>query len=1096
MKGLVVLSLVVACSFAPKPPPAPPRTTKLGLQLEQLELTNGLRVILVHDRKAREVQVTMRYRVGAVDDPGGQAGIAHLVEHLMFQQILGSQSLYAHLEAGATYFNGITTHDATTYIARASVDHLDELLSIESVRVGLRCTSISDSAFEREREVVVNELRVREEAAAVRGALERAAYPDGHPYHAEVGGTPASVAALSRAQACAFADAHYAPSNAVLVVSGDITADQIQTALKKFMTHVPRRAVTPQVDVPALKDVGTGAHATIEAPIPEDALLVAWPVPAEPQTEIRMRALAETVARLVDEKIKGRVQLVTLGDTRAPMLGLVVVPDPGEGEPEVMHAVESASNNVGGLFESDGLIPWGQLALDRIQQTAVYELFASLDDLARRDSMLATEVLAGRDPEAALAAEFRGLRELTRGEATIIAAEYLGLRHARIATLHASGPKRGGGLAIATAIHDLGQRREPPDPALANAPLAETAPPPDLERMRTRTLPNGMRVVLLPLTSVPTVDARVIFASGTGDDPPDRRGVAMLAGDLLSWDLRYLDDLLSFASAGGVIRAEVALDRTTFTARGLDMHLDFLLAGLRRVVRDGRYEDIRIAPALHRETKRLGDEGAFSDAYRAALYGEGHPYVAAGVVRRVDARITKLDLERFRASHLDPANATLVIAGHFDANLADRWIDFLFADWTAAAPAPRLATPAEPRPATLARYEDTAQVALTIAIPLAPSTDLVVEAKRLVVAEMLDALAEDVRHQLGATYGLDASLASARLAADYILTGSIEAARTTEALQLLAQRVAALRDDPEVAARAFVAARARVVTRLRSLAGGASTLADRVEVDAGLARPPLSELATATRVAQLTVDQLAPALADLEPKRAVISLRGPETAITPALAVLQRTAVVIAAPPVVKPVAPGASEDPPAPPAPAPAKSEETSQHLTANDLEDAITGEPPVARLAGSIGAGYTFGSVNDLDIQGVTVVGELGYRFDAITTLGLHLELGDTFADYTSGISTPVSYHLSVLPVEVGGFARGEYHWFWAGAFLAIHYQRISDGMSTEWTNGVTAGLETGVDLYRFGTQRVGLYGRLQSVLLTDAGFDVFTLGVAIRR
>jgi len=179
---------------------------------------NGLRVVLVHDPTATEVEVTMRYAVGGVDEPAGQAGIAHLVEHLMFQQVLGSQTLFAHLEAGASEFNGATTPDATTYVARANPARLDELLSIEAVRAGLRCTSITDSVFEREREVVINELRQRSEASALRTSLQGAAFPGGHPYRVPLGGDEGSVAAITRAQACALAGAHNAPNNPVLVV--------------------------------------------------------------------------------------------------------------------------------------------------------------------------------------------------------------------------------------------------------------------------------------------------------------------------------------------------------------------------------------------------------------------------------------------------------------------------------------------------------------------------------------------------------------------------------------------------------------------------------------------------------------------------------------------------------------------------------------------------------------------------------------------------------------------------------------------------------------------------------------------------------------
>ena len=110
----------------------------------------------------------MRYQVGSVDDRRTHPGIAHLVEHLMFQQTLGSKSLFAHLEDDATWFNGDTTFDATTYMsARARPTSSTSCSRSRRCGVGFRCTSITDSVFAREREVVVNELRQRDDASEI-----------------------------------------------------------------------------------------------------------------------------------------------------------------------------------------------------------------------------------------------------------------------------------------------------------------------------------------------------------------------------------------------------------------------------------------------------------------------------------------------------------------------------------------------------------------------------------------------------------------------------------------------------------------------------------------------------------------------------------------------------------------------------------------------------------------------------------------------------------------------------------------------------------------------------------------------------------------
>ena len=244
MKWALLIGVVVLTACRPHPPAAPVRKTSLGLEIEYLELGNGLKVVIVEDPRATQIQVTMRYRVGAVDDPAGQEGMAHLVEHLMFQQVLGGQSLFDQLENTTSSFYGVTSLDATTYLSRATRDRLDKLLSIEAVRVGFRCTTITDATFDREREVVINELRQREPKSAVYLAVQRGIYPVAHPY-ARPTSTETALRTITRDQACAFADAHYTTGNSVLVVSGDLTKQLVIDALQKFLVKLPARAAAP-----------------------------------------------------------------------------------------------------------------------------------------------------------------------------------------------------------------------------------------------------------------------------------------------------------------------------------------------------------------------------------------------------------------------------------------------------------------------------------------------------------------------------------------------------------------------------------------------------------------------------------------------------------------------------------------------------------------------------------------------------------------------------------------------------------------------------------------------------------------------------------
>ena len=1079
VKGLVVLCLAVAgCSaFGVKPPPAPPRTTHLGLEVQRFAMTNGLRVVVVTDPSATEVAVTMRYRVGAIDDPAGQAGIAHLVEHLMFQQVLGAESLFAHLESATTYFNAETTLDATTYIARANPDKLSELLSIEAVRAGLRCVSVNDSAFEREREVVINELRQRTAATEVREALQHAAYPEGHPYRRGFGDNEASVAAITRAQACSFADAHYAPGNAVLVVSGKVNVREVEAALEKFMAHVPRRAVTAQVDVPAV--AARASRSQQAAPIDHDAVLVSWPLPADPLLAIRARTLASTIAQLADRAILGRLGVLELGDSRAPVIAFIAVPADGESTDDVVTAIERATTGVGGLFNNTAI---GEFAFDRMKQGAIYELFSSLEEGSHRDTQIAIDVLAARDPGAILGARFQGLRELTTEESTKLTLEQFAFAQAHIVVLKANGAHPARDIVkTAAVVHDVGQRRDPPDPDLALSPMVEPAASPSVP-MTTRTLANGMRVVLLPGAAVPTVEMRMIFAAGTGDEPSSKRGVGLLAAHTLTWDYHYLNDAMLFSAAGGSIYPIAGFDRTSFIARGLDMHLDLLLSGLRRIVREGLYEanPAQIAELLHRVAKHDNDDNvAMGDALRVARYGASHPYRLAGVSRYLSRGLTLGDVQAFRAAHYQPANATLVIAGHFDAALANRWIDFLFADWAGTPTDARTTTAVASTPVSLASYKPAPQTALSLALPVRAASST--RASQLIAAEMLASAAEDIRHQLGASYGVYAELSTERLANEYLLGGFIESTQLAGALKLLADRLTELRSDPNAASRAFILARARVVTRLRSLAGGATELARRVEADIALGAPPLSDLQTATAAAALTIDQEMATLADLDLSRAVISLVGPQKDVMAGFAALGRTPTLVGA----------QKTDDEATARALPEVS--TTQNVRLADVEPAITDQgTPDDPLAVSIAGGYAFGSAGDLELSGLNVTAELGHQLGE-AMLGLHVELGRLTGNYMFGV---IPHDVTDIVVEAAAYVEAEaYDRLFGSVFLGLHVNALDDTRVSSNSAGLGVGLTVGIDLWIQHRSRFAIFGRAQGELISDIGYSAFTIGLAFR-
>jgi zinc protease len=1076
--GLVVL-VVGACTIElgsrPRPPAPPSHAETMGLTLSSTVLGNGLRVVTVIDPAATEVQVTARYGVGAIDDDA-HPGMAHLVEHLMFEQQIGGQSVFMQLEDTATYFNATTTLDATTYVARAPASGLGTLIAIEALRLQERCATMDDSAFAREREVVINELAQRDQASEVMLALHTAVFPEGHPYRRGVGGSAATVGAITRAQACAFADAYYAPGNVAMVVSGPLSKAQLDTTLATLGSRITQRAgVTPHRGE---QPMPRPQHLEVDAPIDQDVLVLAWPLPADPELRIKVRAIGSALTRLVSNEITGDVMPIELGDRAAPMLGLAVLPDESQ---TLRQTIDAARRGVAGLsnvFREAADNQFDGLMFERIKQGAIYSVYSGLEDGSTRDERLATYALAGAAPDAALAKEIRALQELTRDEAVEIAGRYFATNTPSVVTLKASsGRKRGDTLSLRAPVHDFGRRRTQVDPALANRPAVPSESR-GLDGMQTRVLPNGLKVVLLPISTVPTVDARLIFGAGTVDEPWGLRGVALLAANTLTWNLRHLSDLVEFARAGALRDVDVTTDSTTFTVKGIDSHLDVILAGLRRWVCDGTYDDsaAEFVNTMRRAAKRVDDQAALTDVWRSSLFGAGHPYVEAGVVRHVNNMLTLEHAAGFRDAYYRPDNATLLIAGRFDPALANEWVDYLFKAWPGRASA-RYAVRTQTKPASIAKVDDTALVQLRVAIP---ATN-VGRAQELVAAAMLADIAHDVRFRLGASYSFEGALAETRLAKFFVLTGWVDAARAADAMQLIRDRIAELRTDATAAARAFVIARGHVVTQLRSRVGSAGALAGRIERDVELARGPLSDLATARTVEGLTIADMTSTFAELDLAHATVLMDGPSEDMTKAFSVLGRTPYVVQPPPAAPPGW--------VPPPPPPFWGAE--QRVARSELEPALT-EQPQSRLMWRLSLGAGLVGVTGLDgiLTGYSASAGLAYRYGWHDAIGVHVETGKYGATDTDGNGLPrtiTAWPVDLLAVWHFGGPKRSFGELMGG----VHMQQLST-MSQGWQSSPMYSLQGGVDLVVHRGRRLGLAVSWSST--TDSNLEYDALGLAL--
>jgi len=212
-------------------------------------LENGMDVVVIEDHRAPVVVHMVWYKAGAADEPEGVSGIAHFTEHLMFKgtDAYPAGAISDLVEANGGSDNAFTSYDYTAFFQRVAADRLDLMMSLEADRMeGL---TLSAKDVDTEREVILEERNQRTDnnAGALFAEQRMAAQYLNHPYGIPILGWRAEMEKLSRQDALNFYHANYAPNNAILVVAGDVTPDQVRTEAEKYYGPLqPNPAVKPR----------------------------------------------------------------------------------------------------------------------------------------------------------------------------------------------------------------------------------------------------------------------------------------------------------------------------------------------------------------------------------------------------------------------------------------------------------------------------------------------------------------------------------------------------------------------------------------------------------------------------------------------------------------------------------------------------------------------------------------------------------------------------------------------------------------------------------------------------------------------------------
>ena len=263
------------------------------------QLSNGLTVVVHVDRKSPIAAVYTGYRAGARHEPACKSGLAHLCEHLMFTGTKTHPgSYFAPFEqVGASSMNAFVREDYSAYFATVPIAALDFAMSMEADRMANIAEALDDDRVERQRAVVISELRQRERqpygcASRVISAL---AHPSAHPYAHFPDGVEAELANISTEDIRGWFASRYSPATATLIVAGDVEPDRVIEQAERHFGGLANKCTAPQKSFAAAASP-VGARRHIHLPVQQGRFCIAWNGPGFASAEF---AALETACQIL-----------------------------------------------------------------------------------------------------------------------------------------------------------------------------------------------------------------------------------------------------------------------------------------------------------------------------------------------------------------------------------------------------------------------------------------------------------------------------------------------------------------------------------------------------------------------------------------------------------------------------------------------------------------------------------------------------------------------------------------------------------------------------------------------------------------------------
>ncbi len=770
----------------------------LEIPCEQFILDNGLTVIVHEDHKTPIVAVNVWYHVGSKNEKPGKTGFAHLFEHLMFG---GSEHLQgSYIEAmeriGATDLNGTTSEDRTNYFENVPTSALDYALFAESDRMGYFYNTISQELLDLQRGVVQNEKRQGDNQpyAIVEELVVKSTYPVGHPYAHTVIGSMEDLDSASLADVREWFKTYYTPSNAVLVLAGDVTSVEAKEKVSRYFSGIPSGPPVAHQRSWVAKMEGEHRE-TVEDRVPQARLYKMWNVPGYGSAAADHLRLATGI--LSSGKNSRLYKRLVYDDQIATQVAAYLDEREISSQFVVMATARQDQN-----LESDALRKV-EKAIDE-----EFERFLEAGPTTRELDRIKMQHYAGFVRGVERIGGFGGKSDILASSQT-----YLGAPHAfrrRLENLQAASASDVRDTArawLSDGVYALEvlpfiNSKQPSESTSQRGTLPQLGPAHDLKlpHIHEDRLSNGLKILVAERHEIPVVNLWLDIDCGYAADQFASPGTARLTAALLTGGTTRrsaLEISEEVQMLGAQLTTGCNLDMATIYVSGLKPTLDDALDLYADVILNPTF------PAADFERQRQLQLAAIANekvtplqmALRAlppVLFGAEHAYgvplTGSGTEESLQ-KLTREDMVRFHATWFKPNNATLIVVGDTTIDAIKPQLEKFFGSWEPGeVPSKNVPTVRKPeKPAVYLVDKPGALHSVVIAGTIAPPPDahseIAIETMNNIFGGTFGGrLNMNLREEKHWSYGAASILYGARAQRPFLAYASVQADRTADSI--------------------------------------------------------------------------------------------------------------------------------------------------------------------------------------------------------------------------------------------------------------------------------------------------------------------------